>query len=82
MYNTLHDDENYGLEIWKERQSRRRAANVCKRVGLKISSEYLDQLELKQVLRIIREGLAVLEAMESGHLGKYGVLPVSRTHDA
>lgn len=79
LYNTLYDDENHGLEIWKERQSRRRAAYICRRVGLKISNEYLDQLELKQILRIIREGLTVLEAMESGDLGKFGVSPVSRT---
>lgn len=83
MYNTLYDDENHGLEIWKERQSRRRAAYICRRVGLKISNEYLDQFELKQVLRIIREGLAVLETMESRRLGRYSVRPVSRTkHDA
>lgn len=61
MYNTLYEDESHGLKVWEERQARRRAAEICRRVGLRITPEYLDQLDIKSVRRIIREGLGVLE---------------------
>lgn len=62
LYNTLYDDENHGLEVWRERQTRSRAANICRRTGFKISMEHLETLDLNQLKRIIREGLAVLES--------------------
>lgn len=65
MYNTLYDDDNHGLEVWREQKARQRALRICTRVGIRISSEYLDTLDIKQVRRIIREGLGVLEAMDS-----------------
>jgi hypothetical protein len=61
LYNTLYDDENHGLERWKERQARRRAADICRKAGLTIERGHLETLDLKQLKRLIREGLALLE---------------------
>lgn len=64
MYNTIYDDEGHGLEVWRERQARRRASQICKRVGLRISDEYLEHLDIKQVRRIISAGLGLIEVLE------------------
>lgn len=65
MYNTLYEDDDHGLEIWREREARKRAFRICRKAGLRVSAQHLDLLDSKQIRRIIREGLGVLEAMES-----------------
>lgn len=63
MYNTLYDDEDHGLDSWRERQARYRAAQICRKVGLRISPDHLERLDIAQVRKIIAEGLGVIEAM-------------------
>lgn len=65
MYNTLYEDENHGLDLWKEKQARSRAAAICRRARIQVTQDQLDALDLKQIKRIIREGLAVLESRSS-----------------
>lgn len=66
MYNVLYDDENHGLELakWKREHTEllNRARGLCRRVGITVDIDQLNNLTINQLRIVVGTVLDLLTA--------------------